>query len=671
MAAAPGLSRRVLIPLLACVALWIAAALGLLVDTARERAGVDANLAIQHQRERLVLQLRTHHNRTLYRLRAIVFDDEEPRTHALALATPMARQYREVAAGLLTSLTNRINEPETTTKNIDNPTGGTELRTAIRRVRQSTLEVSAAIDDVIGGATAADAETMRLQLAELSRAEAAFNQSLGLAVGMSRRMWERGSLRAGTFYLGKAPGFGLIGLLLFSVAAAFFAHRPLSALSRLAANPNLKHANDSASHPQSGVEARLAGTLSALETSNAASERQIDDLQLQRARIQQISRRAEHELALSRIYVDNLVNSLRSAVVVTNTGNRIISFNRVSRELLGLSNDCLGAPISELGWARGIAGNQGDQSPTLKSTLEGSEGVTLHGVPLAPAGATEDGPTAARGGEKIVDITVAPYLDEGGQGRGLLWIVDDVTDATGMKHRLLNAERLAAVGRLAAQVAHEIRNPLSAIGLNTELVAEEVDALMPASSRAESLSLLRATETEIERLTQITEGYLQLARAPRPAFGPLPLNESIRDLITMLRPELRNQGIGLKLNLSDPGPTLWGDAGQIRQALLNILRNAQQAVGTGGAIEIETRLEDGRGVIEICDNGPGIPDSDRERVFEPFFTGRQSGSGLGLTLTREIVVDHGGTIELLQNPPTGTRVELRLPLRGPQQLHER
>ncbi|MEO1174256.1 MAG: ATP-binding protein, partial [Myxococcota bacterium] len=258
-------------------------------------------------------------------------------------------------------------------------------------------------------------------------------------------------------------------------------------------------------------------------------------------------------------------------------------------------------------------------------------------------------------GDRLVDIAIAPYLDERGAARGLLWVVDDVTENVETKNRLLAAERLAAVGRLSAQVAHEIRNPLSAIGLNAELLEDEL------GNEAEARALLRAIAGEIERLTEVTEGYLQLTRNPEPHATLTDVNASVRDLLSMLGPELRTHAITIRVELDDRTTHAWVDPGQLRQALLNVLRNAREAMPQGGEIAIRTGQDGALVFIEVNDSGPGVPASDRKRVFEPFYTTKPEGTGLGLSLTQQILREQHGDIELNDAPNGGTQVRLYLP----------
>lgn len=225
-------------------------------------------------------------------------------------------------------------------------------------------------------------------------------------------------------------------------------------------------------------------------------------------------------------------------------------------------------------------------------------------------------------------------------------------------------ERLAAVGKMAALIVHEVRNPLSAIGLNTELLEEEL-AELPDS--AEARELCRAITTEVDRLTAITEQYLEVARLPKPKLQAEQLNAIARDLAEFQREQMALRGVELSLELADELPLVRVDQTQIRQALLNLLRNATDAsveVG-GGRVTLSSRLGEGeRGpVVEVCvrDYGPGIEDASADKLFEPFFSTKDSGTGLGLALTHQIVREHGGDIRVESQPGQGAAFIVSLP----------
>ncbi len=223
--------------------------------------------------------------------------------------------------------------------------------------------------------------------------------------------------------------------------------------------------------------------------------------------------------------------------------------------------------------------------------------------------------------------------------------------------RLARAERLAWVGQMLAQITHEVRNPLNAMSLNAELLAEDLEAL-PLERRQESLEMLGTVRSEIERLEKITEHYLALARRPAPTMVLTDPVELVRGVARLLEEQLRRDGVLLELELPEVPPVDL-DPDQLRQALLNVVRNAAEA----GSRQISIRLQrsDGHLELQVEDDGPGLVEEDAERAFDPFFTTKAKGSGLGLAITRQILEDHGGTV-LLEPATRGTRLLLRLPL---------
>ncbi|HEX4339835.1 MAG TPA: ATP-binding protein [Polyangiaceae bacterium] len=220
---------------------------------------------------------------------------------------------------------------------------------------------------------------------------------------------------------------------------------------------------------------------------------------------------------------------------------------------------------------------------------------------------------------------------------------------------LLAAERLATIGKMAAHVTHEIRNPLSSLALNVELLEEEL------SDGLEARTLLRAVKTEVDRLTSLSERYLSVARRRPISVEKEDIAQVCRDALDFMKADLSRHGIKLELDVDDDLPSVSVDEGQIRQALYNLVRNAREAMPSGGRIVLSTRpLGDGV-VITVDDEGGGIDEETRERLFEPFFTTKGHGTGLGLVITREIVEAHGGKIRCEPRPGGGTRFAIELP----------
>jgi two-component system, NtrC family, sensor kinase len=221
----------------------------------------------------------------------------------------------------------------------------------------------------------------------------------------------------------------------------------------------------------------------------------------------------------------------------------------------------------------------------------------------------------------------------------------------------LRAARLAMVGKMAAQIAHEVRNPLSSIGLNTELLEDEL-----GESASEARELCRAIHSEVNRLTEVTETYLGL-RGGKPKLARESLNAIVDDLVGFVRNDLATRHVELETELDPEDPTGNIDANQIRQCLINLVRNAADAVCAkgGGQVMVRTRGDRNRVEIAVEDNGIGIASDLIPRLFDPFFSTKEGGNGLGLALTQQIIQDHGGEIHVASRVGRGTTFTLSVP----------
>lgn len=227
------------------------------------------------------------------------------------------------------------------------------------------------------------------------------------------------------------------------------------------------------------------------------------------------------------------------------------------------------------------------------------------------------------------------------------------------QNRAVANERLAAIGKMAAHVTHEIRNPLSSIGLNIELLEEN---LAEAGASAESKTLLTSITREVQRLEHLSEEYLRVARLPQPRMEAEDLTSKLRDIVSFARPEMDRANIELALTIDGEIPPALFDEGQVRQAILNVLRNAREAMSDGGRIDVSLRAEGMSVVVRVDDRGSGIPDAVRARIFDPFFSTKGEGTGLGLAITRQIIEAHGGSIEVDARDGGGTTFRLLLPI---------
>jgi two-component system sensor histidine kinase HydH len=226
----------------------------------------------------------------------------------------------------------------------------------------------------------------------------------------------------------------------------------------------------------------------------------------------------------------------------------------------------------------------------------------------------------------------------------------------------IRTQRLAHLGALLAGFAHEVRNPLSTIGLNLQLVLE--DFREPETTRDKrTQKRLSTVEGEVRRLQKILEEFLSFARAPEPKFVPVELNRRLQALVEFHEPEMREQGIGIRFFASPDVGVVPGDWDHLQAAVGNLLRNAKEATPAGGEIMVSTAREGAFVLVRVVDTGAGIPADVQARVFEPYFSTKKAGTGLGLPTVRRVVEEHGGTLTLQSEVGKGTQFTMRLPAR--------
>ncbi|MEY3013169.1 MAG: sensor histidine kinase [Pseudomonadota bacterium] len=230
------------------------------------------------------------------------------------------------------------------------------------------------------------------------------------------------------------------------------------------------------------------------------------------------------------------------------------------------------------------------------------------------------------------------------------------------REELARSERLAAVGQLAARMAHEVRNPLSSIGLNAELLGDELEAAGVATGEgSEARELLDAIGAEVERLREVTERYLERARPAHQGSARLDVGELVGRVVDFAGAETEQRGVHVRID-AVPGCEVEADERSLRQTLWNLLRNAWEAMPEGGDVAVRVWQDAGEVVVTVEDDGPGIAEEAAARLFEPFFTTKERGTGVGLAVVRETVRAHGGSVRVL--PPDrlgGARFEFRLP----------
>ena len=342
-----------------------------------------------------------------------------------------------------------------------------------------------------------------------------------------------------------------------------------------------------------------------------------------------------------KLYNESIVRSLRTGVVVTNKELQITSTNRAAETLWGISK-----------------------------SLEKRQG--LSDIPLGKVLVQEVGPLSAllqnpelreisslQIDDTLTDVTLAPLENEARETLGLVVALEDVTEAVRTKEALIQSERLAAIGRMSAHVTHEIRNPLASIGLNTEFLEGLLEEL-PTKKKAEAEELSQAIGREIDRLTQITDDYLKFARLPQAKLRREDPRILLDTIAAFVRRDLASAKV--KLEVTTPEEDVWAtfDADQIRQAILNLVRNAKESMPSGGRVALALRATTKMLFFDVIDQGGGMSAEEQKQVFDPFFSTKETGTGLGLSLCQQIAREHGGELRV-QCSPEGSTFTLALP----------
>jgi len=233
------------------------------------------------------------------------------------------------------------------------------------------------------------------------------------------------------------------------------------------------------------------------------------------------------------------------------------------------------------------------------------------------------------------------------------------------QQELVGAERMATVGRLSLKVVHEVRNPIAAIGLNAEMLGDIVGERAEAEM-VEAKGLVSAIRDQVGALDGLTEEYLAFARFPRPQFEEDSVNEMVSALTDFVHPLASRQGISVRAETDPTVPSMAIDRSLLRQAVLNLIKNGLEALSQGGSMTVTTRRVEDTVEIAVSDSGPGITEEVGRRLFEQFFTTKPQGSGLGLSITRQIATQHGGQIQWSSQPGAGATFTITLPIKRPE-----
>ena len=345
-------------------------------------------------------------------------------------------------------------------------------------------------------------------------------------------------------------------------------------------------------------------------------------------------------------FAARIVASLTEGVVVFAADGRVLTANPALLAMLDLTD---GEP------------NHLDELFPINSDLHRLATQALQGA-LAQ---DEDIDFRSQGGAtRWLRVNAMLLRDEHDEVHGAMLTLKEISELKSAERHMWQVEKMSALGRLASSVAHEVGNPLGAIDIQLQLLQEDIVVAHDELAQ-KVLRRLEIARTEMRRLDGIVQNFLRFSRPPALHLKETSPNDMLRHIRDLVAPEARDKGIDLHCDLDASLPPIEADENQLSQSLLNILINAFQAIGDQGQVHFAARTDDGDILIDIRDDGQGIPPDDLERIFEFYYTTKDEGTGLGLSIAQRIVHQHGGTLTVDSHEGEGTLISIRLPVIQP------
>ena len=354
-------------------------------------------------------------------------------------------------------------------------------------------------------------------------------------------------------------------------------------------------------------------------------------------------------LAQEKGFLETIFNSIQEGIIVTDAQGRITYLNDAASGIFGLNGEnAIGKPLDEQ--VRGLDWEALSQSDTaLSRDMEifypANRFINFYVVPL------------------IIERR-APNEEAGqamAEAAGHAMILRDITEDRRSTQQTIESERLSALTLLAAGVAHEIGNPLNSLHIHLQLMERKVKKLKAAADKRELQDSIDIARAEINRLDSIVTQFLRAIRPSKPNLQPEDVNAIVEEAVRFFQPEITDRDIVVETELRSNLPRLELDRDQIKQAFYNAIKNSFEAMKRRGILRIRTDRDETHVKVSFTDTGGGISAENLSRVFEPYFTTKSGGSGLGLLIVRRIVREHGGELAIESSEGKGLTLTIRLP----------
>jgi two-component system, sporulation sensor kinase E len=363
-------------------------------------------------------------------------------------------------------------------------------------------------------------------------------------------------------------------------------------------------------------------------------------------------------LAQEKGFLETVFNAIQEGIIVTDSSGRITYLNDAACGLFGLElGEAIGKRLDErirgLDWGS-LTQSSGPVSHDMEIFYPQNRFINFYIVPLVIEQRNSAAGIADSGRPGL------PVRTTGAEEVGHVMILRDITESRRSAQQTIESERLNALMLLAAGVAHEIGNPLNSLHIHLQLMQRSVQKLHDGE-KAELEQSIEIARSEVNRLDSIVTQFLKAIRPSPPQLRPENVNTIVEEAVRFFTPELQDREIVVEQELRSDLPLLQLDRDQMKQAFYNVIKNSLEAMHRGGRLRIRSDVDDAHVIIRFADTGGGMSAENLSRVFEPYFTTKASGTGLGLLIVRRIVREHGGELSIESSAGKGLTVTIRLP----------